>query len=66
MSENVKVVIEVLGGVVTAVYAGAFVEVVVVDYDNIKAGDPGPSELEFLDGINVSDFMAGPMCKAVY
>jgi hypothetical protein len=37
--EKVRVVIEVLGGCVQAVYAGDFVEVVLVDWDNISAGD---------------------------
>lgn len=37
--DKVRVVIEVRGGNVQAVYAGDFVEVVVVDWDNIKQGD---------------------------
>ena len=37
--EPVRVVIEVSGGVVQAVYAGNFVEVVLVDYDSIEEGD---------------------------
>ena len=55
------------GGVVTSVLAdNALVEVVVVDYDSIEQGDPGPGELEFADGTNVADFMVGRMSKAVY
>ena len=37
--EPVRVVIEVFGGVVQAIYAPRFVEVVLVDWDNINAGD---------------------------
>jgi hypothetical protein len=37
--EKVRVVVEVRGGNVEAVYAGDFVEVVMVDWDNISAGD---------------------------
>lgn len=36
--EKVRVVIEVRGGNVELVYAGSFVEVVLVDWDNINAG----------------------------
>ena len=37
--EPVRVVVEVRGGNVEAVYAGDFVEVVLVDWDNIGEGD---------------------------
>jgi len=37
--EKAKVVIVVSGGVVQGIYAGDFVEVAVVDWDNIEEGD---------------------------
>jgi hypothetical protein len=37
--EKAKVVVIVSGGVVQGIYAGDFVEIAVVDWDNIKAGD---------------------------
>lgn len=64
MSEPVKVVIEVSGGVVTAVFAGSFVEVIVVDHDNIEQGDPPASELCFSDGMSAEKFMG--MSEVVY
>ncbi len=38
----IKIVVEVWGGVVQAVYASAPVYVRIVDWDNIKAGGPKP------------------------
>jgi len=35
-----KVIVEVSGGVVQAAYADDDVEVVIIDWDNQKAGDP--------------------------
>lgn len=41
MSEKVRVVVEMSGGVCTAVYAGDFVEVVIFDHDDAKATEAG-------------------------
>lgn len=39
MRERVKVVVSVSGGVVQSVQAGPFVDVLVLDYDNLAEGD---------------------------
>lgn len=47
-----RVVIEVSGGVVTEVYASQPVAYLVIDHDNIKAGDRKPNK----DDIEEYDF----------
>ncbi len=53
-----KIVVEVGGGLVTNVYADTAVEIVIVDWDNIEAGDDPPEQLRFQDGKAVREFMA--------
>ena len=53
-----KIVIEVGGGLVTNVYADTAVDVVVVDWDNIGAGDDPPEALHFSDGSAVRALMS--------
>jgi hypothetical protein len=53
-----KIVIEVGGGLVTNVYADTGVEIVIVDWDNIDAGDDPPEKLQFPDGTDVRKFMS--------
>lgn len=53
-----KIVVEVGGGLVTNVYADAAVEIVIVDWDNIEAGDDPPEQLRFDDTSAVREFMA--------
>jgi hypothetical protein len=43
----VKVLIEVSGGVVQAVAATPGVDVMLVDWDNIEAGDPFPEGFDY-------------------
>lgn len=45
-----KIVIEIVGGNLQNVYADMPLEVVVVDWDNIGAGDCPPEKLLFADG----------------
>ncbi|TMH35012.1 MAG: hypothetical protein E6H66_08625 [Betaproteobacteria bacterium] len=52
-----KIVVEVGGGLVTNVYADSAVEIVIVDWDNIEAGDDSPHRLRFSDGTAVDEFM---------
>jgi hypothetical protein len=52
-----KIVIEVSGGNVQAVYADRVVEARLVDWDNIKAGDPPPQKSTFEDGTNLKKCM---------
>jgi hypothetical protein len=52
-----KIVVEVGGGLVTNVYADTAVEIVIVDWDNIDAGDDPPEKLQFPDGTSVCKFM---------
>ncbi len=66
MSEKVKVVVTVMGGVVSSVMAGVELDVVVVDWDNIKAGDLAPHHLAFKDGTNVDAFMKAPTTGYFY
>jgi hypothetical protein len=47
---QIRVVIEVSGGLVQNVYADGPTEVIIVDWDNIKCGDPKPEQLQFEDG----------------
>jgi hypothetical protein len=45
----IRIVIEVEGGAVTEVTSDSTnVEYVVIDHDNIKAGDPPPGEEDFI------------------
>jgi len=53
-----KIVVEVGGGLVTNVYADTAVEIVIVDWDNIEAGDDPPERLRFQDGKAAGEFMA--------
>jgi hypothetical protein len=55
-----KIVIEVRNGSVVAVtsdHGAKELDVVVADYDNIDAGDPGVSELKFGDGETAADLI---------
>jgi hypothetical protein len=45
-----RLVVEVSGGMVQNVYADYPADVIVVDWDNIKCGDPKPKDLQFDDG----------------
>ena len=56
MSEKVKVVIEISGGVLQAVHSGIDLDVVLIDHDGIDAGQPGADS--FSDGFPLADFMA--------
>jgi hypothetical protein len=42
--------VEVSGGLVESVYADEPAKVIVVDWDNIKCGNPNPERLRFEDG----------------
>jgi hypothetical protein len=44
-----KIIIEVKGGLVTNVISNEHIEYVVVDWDNIEAGDEVPNETDFMD-----------------
>ena len=55
-----KIVIEVEGGAVLAItsdHAAEQLEVVVVDYDNIAAGDPDVGDTHFADGETAADLI---------
>ena len=52
-----RVVIEISGGNLQAVFSSMPIEIVVVDHDNIEAGDPGIDQLSFAGGALVSRFM---------
>lgn len=52
-----RVVIEISGGNLQTVFSNIPIEIVLVDYDNIEAGDPGLDQLCFADGVLVSRFM---------
>ncbi|MGI8895175.1 MAG: hypothetical protein ACR2HE_05915 [Casimicrobiaceae bacterium] len=52
-----RVVIEISGGNLQAVFSSMPIEIVVVDHDNIEAGDPGIDQLCFAGGALVSRFM---------
>ena len=56
MSEKIKVVIEISGGVLQAVHGGIDLDVVLIDHDGIEAGQPGADS--FSDGFPLADFMA--------
>ena len=58
MQEKVKIVIRVEGGNVIDVCAGVPLDVIVVDYDNIAAGDPPIEHLLFADeSMNAEEFL---------
>ena len=44
-----KIIIEIKGGVLTNVISNEHIEYVVVDWDNIEAGDEIPDETDFMD-----------------
>lgn len=53
-----KIVIVVQGGNVQNVYGtNSDVEVILVDHDNINAGDPPASKLLFSDGTSAQEFI---------
>lgn len=56
-SEKIKVLVEVYGGNVQNVYADAPVDLQVVDWDNIAAGDPPTAHICFVDGVTAEEFM---------
>jgi hypothetical protein len=56
--QRTRLVIEVSGGLVQTVYADGPTEVIVVDWDNIKCGDPKPDELQFDDGSGPRSLMS--------
>ena len=59
MSEKVKVVIRVEGGSVIDVCSGIPLDVIVVDYDNTKVGDPPIEHPRFEDeSMNAEEFLA--------
>ncbi len=58
LPRTAKVLIEVSGGIVQAVYADAPIEVCLVDWDNITTGDPRPEQIQFEDGTTAERFMA--------
>lgn len=66
MPNLVKVCIRVEGGNVIDVMSGVPLDVVVVDYDNIEKGDPGPDELQFEDGLTAEIFMGLPATQGWY
>ena len=66
MSEKIKIIVTVEGGVVTSVMAGLKLDVVIVDYDNINSGDPTPENLSFEDGFNVAEFMEATSTDCYY
>jgi len=53
----VRVVIEISGGNLQTVFSSIPIEIVLVDYDNIEAGDPGLDQLCLADGVLASAFM---------
>lgn len=53
-----RLVVEVSGGMVQSVYADCPAEVIVVDWDNIKCGDPEPEDLQFDDGSGPKSLMS--------
>jgi len=58
MSEKVKVVIRVDGGNVVDVCSGVPLDVIVVDHDNIEAGDTPIEHLRFEDeSMNAEEFL---------
>lgn len=52
-----RVVVEISGGNVQNVYADGSVDVELVDWDNIEAGDLGIDNLGFADGTSVKWLM---------
>jgi hypothetical protein len=58
MTPKIKVLIEVRGGTVQAVYADSPIEVRVLDWDDVVAGDVLPARLTFGDGVTAYEFAA--------
>lgn len=56
-AQSARVVIEISGGNLQRVFSNIPIEIVLVDYDNMEAGDPGLDQLCFADGKLVSVFM---------
>lgn len=57
-----KLIVEVRGGVVQAIYGDIAMDACIVDWDNIEAGDPGPADIVLMDGTSAWDFMkAAPL-----
>lgn len=50
-----KIILEVNGGIVTNVIADGPVEYVLVDWDNIEAGDEFPTEEDFREADTIVD-----------
>jgi hypothetical protein len=57
-SQRVRLVVEVIGGMVQSVYADCPADVIIVDWDNIKCGDPKPETLQFDDGSSPRGLMS--------
>ncbi|HEV8259876.1 MAG TPA: hypothetical protein VGQ19_03860 [Burkholderiales bacterium] len=56
--QRTRLVVEVSGGMVQSVYADCPADAIIVDWDNIKCGDPKPEELQFDDGSGPRSLMA--------
>ena len=56
-SEKIKVLVEVYGGNVQNMYADGPVDMQIVDWDNIAAGDSPPERIYFIDGVTAKEFM---------
>jgi hypothetical protein len=54
----IRVVVEVRGGNVQNVYSDQMLDVQLVDWDNIEAGDAPIEQMRFQDGSSVSCVMA--------
>lgn len=50
-----KIVIEIVGGNLQNVYSDLPLEVLLIDWDNIAAGDCPPGKLLFADGTTAED-----------
>lgn len=55
--KKLKVLVEVYGGNVQNVYADGPVDIQVVDWDNIAAGDLPSERVCFTDGVTAKEFM---------
>ena len=55
---RIRLVVEVSRGMVQSVYADSPADVIVVDWDNIKCGDPKPEDLQFDDGSDPRSLMS--------
>lgn len=52
-----KIILEVNGGIVTNVIADGPVEYVLVDWDNLEAGDEFPTEEDFREADTIVDII---------